>query len=91
LRSVAREPLDRQLAVRDGREHGAAGLALVRAVAKLALLRKRGDVGEARLDSTSVVEQAEFAHSGRVDQYAAFGQDDELARARRVPAALVVA
>ena len=56
--------LGRQLAARDGTEHGAAGLALVLAVAETAALRERGDVREARLDAADVVEQPELAQPG---------------------------
>ena len=35
------------------------------------MLRERRDVGEGRLDSAFVLEQAELAHAGRIDQHAA--------------------
>src|SRR5262245_26921603 len=82
--AIAREPLGRELASRDRGRDGASRLALVTAVAETTVLRKRGDVCERDLDAAVIFEQAELAHARRVDQNAAFGQLNELARGRRV-------
>ena len=49
------------------------------------------DVGKSRLDPAFVLEQAELAHAGRIDQDSPALELDELPRARRVAAAVVVA
>ena len=61
---TAREPLGRQLAAHDGCEHGAIGLALVRAVAKPAALGERGDVGLLEAARQVLVEEAFGADAG---------------------------
>src|SRR6185503_13569244 len=69
--AVAREALRGKLTARDGAEHGAARLVLVRAVAEAAAPGERRDVREARLDTAGVVEQAELAQARCVDEHAA--------------------
>src|SRR4029079_19392478 len=88
---LAGEPIGGQLALLHRRDNRAARLRHVRAIAEAAMLGARRDVGEGRLDATLVLEQAELAHAGRIDQHAAFGELDELARGGRVAAAIVVA
>src|SRR5207244_9448645 len=84
------EPLARQLAGLHRREHGAARLVHVRAVAEAAIGCELLDVGKGRVQRGSAdVPQLKLAEAGRVDYEPAAGQDEQLA-VRRGMAALVV-
>ncbi len=86
------EPLRGELARFDRAEHGAARLAFVLAVAKLATLRQRFDVRKRARRALAVVvgEERELAQARRVDEQARAGQACQLAAGRGVPAARVV-
>jgi len=87
---VAGEACSIEFARGDGGLDCAARLALVAAIAEAALLGERGDVGEAGVDSARVLDQAELAHTGCVDENPAAGQHDKLTACGRVAAAAIL-
>ena len=74
----------------DRRPHGAAGLALVPAVAEAAFGGQRDDVGEHLVDAGLHIGELQFAHARRVDQPAAGRQPMQRAAGGGVAALVVI-
>src|ERR671923_995259 len=76
-------------AVRERALDGAAGLALVAAVAEATMLEERFDVAERRAEPFFGIPELELPHARRVEHEPTTRERDQLARRRRVPPAPV--
>jgi len=86
---IVGEALGVEVADFGGGADGAAGLGLVAAVAEFALRGELVDVGEGAFQALRGVPELKFAHAGRVDEDAAAGDEEKLARGGGVAATVV--
>src|SRR5262245_33997060 len=88
---VALEAILGERAVADGRQHGAAGLGGVGAVAEPATWGDRVDLGIHVAQGLAAAPELQLAHPRRVERQTSTGPPDQLAMGRRTPPLAVVA